>query len=206
MAPSAARSHSRALGMLVRPGRTWDQIADNLADPQALMRGYVAPLAALPAVCSVGGGLIFGFGIADVGVRMPPAGMLLSAAAGYVLTLIGVWALAAFVDLTAPAFGGVRGRAQAMNLIAYGATASWVAGLAELYPSLALPLGILAGLYSLYAIFLGLPKLMQIPDDRRLTAFAAVLIAILLLGAARSTLAGMAADLGGPLSASYAPK
>ncbi len=206
MAPRAAGFISRALGMLLRPGRTWDRIAEDPASPGALMRGYVAPLAAIPAACGVGGAIIFGFNIANVGVRMSLPGLLLGAAVGFILTLLAVWALAVFVDLTAPAFGGVRGRVAAMNLVAYGGTASWLGGLAEFYPSLGIPVGILAGLYSLYAIFLGLPKLMRVPEERRLTAFAAVLLAVLLLASARGTLTGWAAELGGPLSASYAPR
>ncbi|MBX3482274.1 Yip1 family protein [Phenylobacterium sp.] len=206
MAPRAAEFFSRALGMLFAPGRTWDRIAGDLTAPGALMRGYVAPLAAVAAVCGVAGALAFGFNIANVGVRMSVPGLLLGAAVGYVATLASVWLAALFVDLAAPAFGGRRDGAAAMNLIAYGATASWVAGVAGIYPSLSIPVGILAGLYSGYAIWLGLPKLMRVADDQRLTAFAAVLIAILLLAAGRATLASMAAELGGPLSASYAPR
>jgi hypothetical protein len=206
MAPRAAEFVSRALGMLFAPNRAWDRIAEAPAEVGPLMRGYVAPLAAIPAVCSVAGALVFGFNIANVGVRMSLQGLLLGAVTGYVVTLAAVWLLALFVDLVAPAFGGQRGRAEALTLIAYGATASWVGGLAEFYPSLGIPVGILAGLYSFYAVWLGLPKLMRIPDDRRLTAFAAVLIAILLLAAGRGMLTGMAGEFGGPLSASYAPR
>jgi hypothetical protein len=78
--------------------------------------------------------------------------------------------------------------------------------LAEIYPSLGIPVGILAGLYSLYSLYLGLPKMMGIPEERRLTAFAAVLIAILLLAVGRGMITAKAAELGGPLSASYAPR
>lgn len=206
MAPDAAGSVSRAFGMLLRPGRTWDRISDAPTAPGGLMRNYVAPLAVIPAVCGVGGALVFGFNIANVGVRMSIPGLLLGATVGYVLTLIAVWLLAAFIDLIAPAFGGVRGRTRAMNLVAYGGTASWLGGLAELYPSLGIPVGILAGIYSLYSLYLGLPKLMGIPGERRLTAFAAVLVALLLLAAARGTVTGWAAEMGGPLSATYAPR
>ena len=206
MAPRAASSFSRALGMLLRPARAWDGIAAEPAEPRALMRRYAAPLALVPAVAGVAGALVFGFTIANVGVRMSVAGVLAGAAAGYAVTLAAVWALAFFVSLIAPAFGGRRGQVEAANLVIYAATASWVAGVAEFYPGLGLPVGILAGLYSLYALWLGLPKLMRIPEDRRLTAFAAILLAVLLLAAARGTLAGLAAELGGPLSATYAPR
>jgi hypothetical protein len=197
---------ARAVSLLLKPGQAWDRIAAAPASPRALFRSYAAPLAAIPAICSVFGVLVFGFNIANVGVHMSVVGLILGAAAGYILTLAMIWALGAFVDLTAPAFGGMRGSQAALNLVVYAATASWVGGLAEIYPSLGIPVGILAGLYSLYALYLGLPKMMGIPEERRLTAFAAVLIAILLLATARGMITGRAAELGGPLSASYAPR
>jgi hypothetical protein len=197
---------SRALSLLLTPGQAWDRIAVAPAPARPLFRSYALPLAAIPAVCSVFGVLVFGFNIASIGVHMSVVGLILGAVTGYVLTLAMIWALGVFVDLTAPAFGGIRGREAALNLVVYAATASWVGGLAEIYPSLGIPVGILAGLYSLYALYLGLPKMMGVPEERRLTAFAAVLIAILLLALARDMIIAKAAELGGPLSASYAPR
>lgn len=197
---------SRVVRLLLSPNRAWDEIAEAPAAERPLFLRYAFPLAAVPAVCSVVGVLTFGFNIANVGVHMSVVGLILGALASYVLTLAAIWALAAFIDVTAPAFGGARGRQAALNLVVYSATAMWVGGLSEIYPSLGIPVGILAGLYSLYALYLGLPKLMQIPEERRLTAFAAVLIAFLLLGVARGMITAKAAELGGPLSASYAPR
>jgi len=196
----------RVLALLLTPGRAWARIAEAPADPRRLFLRYAAPLAALPAVCGVAGVLIFGFNIANVGVHMSVVGLILGALAGYVLTLAALWVLVGFVDIAAPAFGGVRDRAAATNLVIYAATAMWIGGLAEIYPSVGIPVGILAGLYSLYALYLGLPQMMRIPDERRLTAYAAVLIAILLLAVARGVVTAKAAELGGPLSASYAPR
>jgi len=197
---------ARAVGLLVSPGRAWAQIAETPAEPRPLFLRYALPLAALPALCSVVGVLVFGFNIANVGVHMSVVGLILGALTGYALTLAAVWALARFIDLTAPAFDGRRDRRAALNLVVYAATAMWVGGLAEIYPSLGIPVGILAGLYSLYALYVGLPVMMGVPEDRRLTAFAAVLIAILLLTVARGMVTAKAAELGGPLSASYAPR
>jgi hypothetical protein len=204
--PGAAGGVSRAMAMLLAPGRAWDRIADAPAEPRALILRYAAPLAAIPGVCGVAGALLFGFNIANIGVHMSLLGLILGAAVGYALTLAAVWLLAMFVDLAAPAFGGTRGRQAALNLAVYAATASWIGGLAEIYPSLGIPVGILAGLCSLYALYLGLPKMMGIPEERRLTAFAAVLVAILLLAVGRGMITAKASELGGPLSASYAPR
>lgn len=204
--PRGLAVFARAAAMLFAPGRTWPVIEPEAVEPRALFLRYIAPLAAIPAVCSVAGVVIFGFNIANVGVHMSLIGLILGAVVSYGLTLAAVYLLAAFVDVTAGAFGGARDRGQALKLVAYSATASWVGGLAELYPSLGIPVGILAGLYSLYALYLGLPVLMRTPDDRRLTAFAAILIAILLLAVGRGLITAKAAEIGGPLSASYAPR
>lgn len=204
--PRGAGGISRALAMLLAPNRAWDRIAAAPTAPPDLILRYAAPLAAIPAVCGVAGALVFGFNIANIGVHMRVEGLILSAVAGFVLTLAAVWVLAAFIHLVSPAFGGAGGREAALNLTVHAATASWVGGLAEIYPSVGIPVGILAGLYSLYALYLGLPRMMGIPEERRLTAFAAVLVAILLLAVGRGAITAKAAELGGPLSASYAPR
>lgn len=202
----AAGGIPRAAGVLLTPGRAWSRIADAPAEPRPLILRYALPLAALPAICSIVGVLTFGFNIANVGVHMSVVGLILGALTGYVVTLAAVWALAAFVERVVPAFGGLRDRRAALNLVVYAATAMWIGGVAEIYPSLGIPVGILAALYSLYALYIGLPVMMGVPEDRRLTAFAVILIAILLLGVGRGVLTAKAAELGGPLSASYAPR
>lgn len=197
---------ARAAGMLVRPGRNWDLVRDEPLDRRALLRGYIAPLAAIPAVCGVAGALVFGFSIANVGVHMSLVGLILGALSGYVLTLVFVFLLAALVDVTAPLFGGTRNGDQALKLAAYAATPSWLFGVAEIYPNIGLPVGILAGTWSLYLLYLGLPKLMQVPERHRLTAFATLLGVVLLLTVVRGVAVSKASELGGPLSASYAPR
>ncbi len=197
---------SRLLGLLFRPRATWALIARAPVEPRQLILRYAVPLASVQAACEVVGVLVFGFNIANIGVHMSVVGLILGAAANLVLTIAAVVVLAVVVDRMAPAFGGVRDRRAAVNLVVHAATASWVGGLSGIYPSLAIPVGILAGLYSLYALYLGLPTLMRVPEDRRLTAFAAILIVILGLGLVRGAITAKAAEVGGPLSASYAPR
>lgn len=196
----------RAFGMLVRPGRTLARAADEHGDVRRLFRTYVAPLAAIPAVCGVIGPEVFGFNVYNVGVHMSLVGLILAAVVGYVLSLAVVWLLGAAIGVGAPWFGGVRDAPRAQRLVAYCASAFWLAGIAELYPNLGLPVGILAALWSLYALYLGLGLVMQVPDERRLVAFAAVLVVLAALGSLRGMVVARAAELGGPLSASYAPQ
>lgn len=202
--PRGAGVAAQAWRMLVAPARTWEAIAAEPADATGLFRRYVAPLAAIAAVCSIAGPLEFGFNIASVGVVMSPLGLLLGALAGYLLTFVALMAAAFLISLVARAFGGTRDRARALELVTYAATATWIAGIAELYPSLGLAIGILAWVYSLYALYLGLTPMLAIPEGRRLTAFAVVLIIVVTLWSTRGFLMTSAAELGGPLSATYA--
>ena len=190
---------ARAAAILMRPGRKWEAIEAEPVEEGRLFARYVAPLAAIPAVCGVIGPLVFAYDIAQVRLRDDVFGLLLKALVGFGSTLIVVYLLAAVISPLAPAFGGERNRAQALKLAAYSGTAFWVAGLSHLYPSLALPAGVLAGLYSLYTLYVGVPALMKVHDDRRLTYFAVILIALLILGWVRDFAIGAAAELGGPL-------
>jgi hypothetical protein len=197
--PQAAGLFARAAAILTRPGRTWETIADEPVDEARLFARYVAPLAAIPAVCGVIGPMVFAYDIAQVRLKDDIFGLLLKAVVGFGSALIVVYLLAAAIGPLAAAFGGVRSRAQALKLVAYAGTAFWVGGLFHLYPSLALPVGVLAGLYSLYTLYVGLPALMKTHDERRITYFAVILIVLLALGWVRDFAIGAAAELGGPL-------
>lgn len=202
MEPQAPRAGlvARATAVLLRPGRVWAEIEAESIPPREMFFGYAARLAAIPAVCGSLGVLVFGFNIANVGMRPSFVGTILEAAANYVLGLAIIWLLATTIDLLAPAFGGERDRRRAFRLVAYSATAWWLAGVFYLYPSLSIPAGVLAGLYSLYTLYLGLPRMTRVPADRALTFYAVILIVLMILGIVRGAIASQAAELGGPLS------
>jgi hypothetical protein len=175
--PSSKRAGpaARAVGMLVRPQATWRAIADAPADARPLYLGYAAPLAAVGPVCGAIGLQVFGASIAGIHLKLGLGATLAAAAASYGLGLLAVYLLALAVSALAPAFGGRADRGRALNLVAFSATCFWLTGLFALYPTLGFPAAMLGGLYSLYALYLGLGPLMRIPPERTLTCFAGVL-------------------------------
>lgn len=193
------RLAARAGAMIARPGRVWDEIAPEPGETPELLLRYVAPLAAIPAVCGALGTLVFGMRFAEVAIQLSFLGVLLEAVTGYVLTFVFVWLSAAWVRVLAPAFGGLADSEQALKLVVYSGTAVWVAGITHLYPNLALPGGLLAGLYSGWTLYLGLPKLMRSEPENTLTYFAAVLLGVMVLGVLQAAAVAKAAELGGPL-------
>ncbi len=170
----------RVKSILLKPSATWDVIDGEPATIGGLYKGYVIPLALIPAVAGLIGSIVFGFGAFGITFKPSILSAVLGAAAGFGATLLGVYLLALIIDGLAPTFGGEKNRIQAFKVAAYAGTASWVAGIFEIYP----PLGILGllGLYSLFLLFKGLPRLMKTPEEKAMPYTIVVIIAALVLG------------------------
>jgi len=189
----------RIKAILARPSPTWDLIEAEPATVGDLLKYYVASLAAVPAVCGLIGVLLFGDGVMHVAYRPGFLTGAAEAAVGYLLTLASVYVLARAVDALAPSFGATRDPIQAFKLVAYAGTAAWVAGVFNLLPVVGWLAGMIGGLYSLYLLYLGLPKLMKAPAEKALSYFAAVLVIAIVLGMVVGAITSQIRDRGGPL-------
>lgn len=191
----------RARSLLLRPEAAWDLIDAEPATIEGLYKTWVVPLAAVPAVCRAVGMLGFG-GLQIFGVRYRPSltGVLSEAVMGYALTLASVYVLALVIDAFAPRFGGERSRIQAFKLAAYSGTAGWLAGLFLLLPSIGGLVGLLGGIYSLYLLYVGLPKLMRSEPDHTVGYFVLTLLTIIVLGVLIGSLVSCVGGWGGPVS------
>src|SRR4051812_36031314 len=190
----------RAVRLLLNPLGAWDEIATDDETIEGVYRRWVLPLAAIPAVCGAIGQLGFG-GVRIFGIpfHRNVLGILADNLVGYALTLGAVYLLALVIDELAIPFGGERSRTQALKLAAYSGTALWVAGVFRLAPYLGGLFAMLGGLYSLYLLYLGLPKLMRSDPDRTLTYFALALVAALGLVLLISMLTSCVTSFGGPI-------
>lgn len=191
---------SRTLNLLLHPSETWDAIDAEPATIEGLYRTWVLPLAAIPAVCRAIG--LIGFrGIQIFGIRYQPGffSIIGDAVATYALTLVSVYVLALVIDQFALQFGGERSRVQAFKLAAYSGTASWLAGVFRLLPTSGGLLALLGALYSLYLLYLGLPKLMRSSPAFTLNYFALTLVVSVVMAAVIGALTSCATDFGGPI-------
>ncbi|WP_312165212.1 Yip1 family protein [Phenylobacterium sp.] len=169
----------RVKSILLKPAATWEVIDTETATIGDIFKRYVAILALIPAVAGLIGGVVFGYGAFGVTFKPSIIGALVGAIVSYGLTLLGVYVLALIIDALAPSFGGQRNRLQAFKVAAYAGTASWVAGIFQIYPPLAI-LGLL-GLYSLYLLHAGLPRLMKTPAGKATPYTIAVIVAAIVL-------------------------
>lgn len=162
---------ARVKGILLQPKSEWLKIDGEFATTKSLFTRYAMILAAIGPVCSLLGGQLMPI----MGVKLSIVGAIVVALVSYGMSLLGVFLLGLIINALAPNFGGTANRVQAMKLAVYSWTAAWLAGVFGLIPML----GILAilGLYSFYLLFVGLPILMKVPEDKKVGYFIVTVIA-----------------------------
>jgi hypothetical protein len=148
----------RAKQIILKPKDEWVVIDQETTSVQELVTKYLIPLALIPAIASFigyafmskihGFGMGIGYGIVNFVVFIGGA-------------LISAWIL----DALAPSFGSSRDYRKAMQLVTYSYTPMIVAAVVLLIPSLGWIM-MLAGIYSLYVLYLGFKPMMKTPDDK----------------------------------------
>ncbi len=212
---------ARAKGILLTPRTEWPIVAAEPDSIAGLFTGYILIVAAIPAIIRFLSASVIGVSVPFLGsYRVDVTAGLTMAVVSYVLSLVGVFIVALIVEALAPTFGGEKNRIQALKVVAYSYTASWVASIIGIIPGLGL-IAALAGLiYGLYLLNLGLPFTMKCPPDKSLgytvvTVIAAIIVSIVLglvlrsmggygfMGANRA-LSGMSMPHGNDSSGSFA--
>lgn len=156
----------RATRVLTDPKSEWPVIAAEATTTEKLYSSYIAPLAAIPVIANFIGSSIIGISLPFIGTyRVGIIRGLVSAFVTYVISLVLVYVAAMIIDKLAPKFDSIPNQIQALKLVAYSYTASWVAGVFMVIPLLS-PLAILGGLYSIYLFYIGLPVMMKTPESK----------------------------------------
>ena len=83
-----------------------------------------------------------------------------------VAAVIGCFVIAFIIDALAPTFGGQKSSLQAFKIAVYTYTPVWVAGIFQIIPFLGSLIMLLGGLYAIYLLYLGLPRVMKSPEDK----------------------------------------
>jgi len=177
---------TRAKNICLTPATEWPVIAAEQTPPAALLGGYVAPLAAIGAVAGLIGGSLVGITIPFGGTyRVPLIGGVVGAVFTFIMAIVGVFILSLVINALATTFNGRQDSGQALKVAVYSYTPAWVAGALHVVPPLGV-LAILAAVYGLYLLYLGLPRLMQCPEDKALPYTAVVVVCAIVLGVVTS--------------------
>lgn len=173
----------RARSLLVSPRTEWPVIAAEPATVVDLYRDYIVVVAAIPPVCqfvkiSILGYAWHGFRVYRLGIG--PG--LTAAMVEYALSLAAVYVLAVIIEWLAPNFAAQPNRVQALKVAGYSYTASWVAGVAQIFPGLYVLFALAGAIYSIFLLYLGLPGTMRVLPERSAGYTAVTAIIALVIG------------------------
>jgi hypothetical protein len=182
---------ARAKAMLLTPKTEWPVAATEPTTIGDLYKGYIVPLAAIPAIfgllsMSFMGAFRFSIG---AGLKF----MVLS----YIGALVSVFVAALIINALATTFGGQKDSVQALKAMTFACTAVWVAGVAQIVPWLGWLIMLAGGVYTIYLLYLGLPHTMKCPPDKAGGYTAVVVIVSLVLYFVLAGVIGTVVGVGG---------
>jgi hypothetical protein len=176
----------RIKGMLLAPKAEWPKVAAEPATVQSLYTGWIMILGLIGPIAML---VLLGFVTGGFGLS--------AAIASYVNTLVGVAIIALIADLIAPTFGGTRDYVASLKLVAYAATAVWVAQIALVVPILGALVVLVGAIYSVYLLFLGAPVLHKCTGDKAVAYTIVLLLCAIVIGYLMSKI--LYAMLGNPM-------
>ncbi len=187
---------ARVKNILFSPKTEWPAIEAEAETVSGLYQRYIIPLQAAASVAGLIGSM---FLLMNIGFGMGIVGGIVSAAVSFALSLVLVFVMALLIDALAPSFGGQKSQMNALKLMAYAYTPSYVGGLLMILPFLG-PLMILFAFYGIYLLYLGLPPLMKCPKEKApvytVVVVVVSLVLSLVIGMVGAGVAGIA-GLGG---------
>ena len=172
----------RAKNIILKPTDEWNVITSEPATIGGLFTGYAMPLALIPLVSTILFTGLLGISAADMmgfGGGMPLDLMAIAGMAilSLIVSLVSLFVMGTMVKLVSPSFNGTSDKVQAMKLMAYASTPSWVVALLSWIPFLGAVLGFAAMVYVVYLIYCGLNPVMGVPKEK-IAGFTVVIVLI----------------------------
>lgn len=163
-----AKLIERVKNILLTPKTEWPVIAAEPETVASLYKNYILILAAIPAVIGFIQGSLIGTTVpfVNITVKIPVGAGLVQMLLIYGLSLGLIYVLSLIVDALAPNFGGEKSQVQALKVIAYSWTPSWIASILSIIPLLGILAALAALVYCIYLLYLGLPHTMKVPQER----------------------------------------
>jgi Yip1 domain len=187
----------RVKNIVLSPKTEWPIIAPERTSVAQLYTGYIMPLSALSAVMAFVHMSLIGVSVPYAGaIRTPMVSGLLYSIFAFGFGLLGLFLVGLIINALAPTFSGVRDQRQALKVAAYSLTPAWLSAVLALSPILPTLLQLIAGLYGIYVLYLGLPIVMRSARDKAFSYTAAVVICTILLGILFGVLSAAAGRFG----------
>ena len=173
-------------GLMVRPAAQWRTIA-NLPDTTlTTLLLYPCLLAILPAVAWFYGTTEIGWTVGEYGepIRLTRESARIICILFYLTMLVCIAVIGYFIHWMAATYGAQSSTTKGIVIAGLTATPLFLAGLTGFYPLLWLDMviGVCAVCWAVYLMYLGIPIVMNIPEERGFLFSSAVLaIAMVIL-------------------------
>jgi Yip1-like protein len=173
-------------GLLVRPSTHWHTVAAMNENTLRTLLLYPCLLAIIPAVAWYYGTTEIGWTVGDHGetIRLTHESARQICILFYMTMLACVAVIGYFVHWMAATYGAESSTVRGIAIISLTATPLFLAGAVGFYPILWLDMliGVVAVSWSVYLMYLGIPIVMKIPEERGFLFSSAVLaIALVIL-------------------------
>ncbi|HOC46338.1 MAG: Yip1 family protein [Syntrophorhabdaceae bacterium] len=185
----------RVKNIMLRPSQTWAVVKDEETTIRELFVSYAAILAIIPAASAFIGMSLIGTSMMGIHFRIPFVSGLVHMILSYILSLVGVYVVAFIIDALAPSFNSRKDILSAAKVAVFSFTPAWVAGIFMIIPMLGI-LTVLASLYGLYILYVGLPVLMDTPREKTLGYFVVIIIVSIVVSIIINVLARLALPSG----------
>jgi hypothetical protein len=153
----------RIVYLIFRPKAEWDLIAQEETSVDALLRGYILPLALLTPIATTIGMKTFDRDWDPVHGYLVPSGDIFAAGAATFFATIGsIFALAAIFSFIAPMFGSSRNYLAALKVATYGAIPVLLAGATLIMPAMAI-IAMVGLCHTLYLYWMGAQQVLKVP-------------------------------------------
>jgi len=172
-----------AIALLFQPHRGWQRIAAHAPSNVAAALWYPLLFALLPALAWYSGTTRVGWRIgSDEVVRLTATSALPIVVLFYLAMVAAVAGIGFMVHWMARTYGAASTLAKGIALAGCTATPLFLAGAVGFYPWIMLDLivGLIAICYAVYLLYIGIPIVMQIPEERGFL-FASAVIAVCLV-------------------------
>lgn len=170
----------RVIAIITKPNEEWEVIKNESMTVGDMFTKYAIWLAAIPAIAGFIGNALIGTSVMGFTVRWPIANALIWTILMYVLSLVGLFVAGFVIDALATTFGSQKDMVSSMKAAVFANTPVWIAGILYIIPALAI-LVMIAGLYALYLLYLGIKIVKNPPQDKAMGYFIVVLIVYIIV-------------------------
>ncbi|MBU2707348.1 YIP1 family protein [Zooshikella marina] len=156
-------------GLFTHPREEWVDIRKETLVNKHRYLSHVLILAAVPAISSYVGATWTGWSIGELdSAKLTAGSALLMSLMSYLAIIVAVFIMGAFIHWMAKTYGTDPSLIKCIIFTAYVGTPLYLVGIVGIYPSIPITMTaiIIAIGYTAYLLYIGIPRVMEIPPER----------------------------------------